>query len=191
MIAIASHTQHPVVSMFEFSGVLLRPTANCTDACILQRSFQQAFGADGGKDEAPKCKYVLLEAVRLALTTSLLLLQQSLTCSAYIGTKMTPIARICISQKVTQSAPTACSRPHKTRIPWCSHGSGAKTPAKGCRATKIPLTDNAARHRPIVPLAASRGVTLRSRRPAPLLLFLIMRSRDRCALTMLLFFAQS
>ena len=62
MIAIAPHTQHAVVSMFELSGVLLRPTANCTDACILQRSFQQAFGADGGKDEAPKCKYVLLES---------------------------------------------------------------------------------------------------------------------------------
>ena len=54
----------------------------------------------------------------------------------------------------------------------------------------MPLTDNAARHRPIVPLAANRGVALRSRRPAPLLLFRTMRSRDRCALAMLLFFAQ-
>ena len=53
------------VSMFEPSGVRLRLTAGCTDTCISQRSFQQAFGADCGKDEGPKFERVLLEAVRV------------------------------------------------------------------------------------------------------------------------------
>lgn len=97
MIAIASHTQHThntrYVSTFEPSGIRLRLTAICTDTCISQRSFQQAFGPDCGKDEAPKFELVPLEAVRLALTPSLHLLQQSPICAAYIGFEMTSIAR--------------------------------------------------------------------------------------------------
>ena len=93
MIAIASYTQPQYVFTFEPSGVRLHLTAICTDTCISQRSFQQAFGADCGKDEAPKFERVLVEAVRLALTPSLHLLQQSPICAAYIGFGMTSIAR--------------------------------------------------------------------------------------------------